>query len=118
MIILSSIKVVEKARLPPQLVAAATKILQSIHTAHGLRYDPEQDGFLVIITPTDTDASISEKLGRKWQESCFEGVHYDEVANSYIAVILRDNQFAISILIPDEPWLDPDIRKRILQEIG
>ena len=107
---------IEKARLPPLLGAAAGKHLRHILEAHP-QYDPADDGHLVIVTPTDTDDGLSQHLGRRWRESSFEGVTFDPACCCFFTVILRNNQYATTILIPDEPWLEPAIRRRLLAEM-
>lgn len=108
---------IEKARLPLHLVASVSKHLQRILDAYPA-YDPDDHGHLVIVTPTDTDAGLSPLLGRRWSENGFEGVEYDIAHRCFVAVILRNNEHAITILVPDEPWLDPAIRQRLLLELA
>lgn len=107
---------IEKARLPPHLEAAAGKHLRHIIDDRP-QYDPDDDGHLVIVTPTDTDLNLGQILGRRWRESGFEGVWHDSASCCFVAVILRNNQHATTILIPDEPWLEPAIRQRLLLEL-
>ncbi|TLM69216.1 MAG: hypothetical protein FDZ69_00140 [Deltaproteobacteria bacterium] len=108
---------IERARLPPHLVAPASKHLQHILDAY-INYDPNDHGHLALVTPKDTDASLGLSLGRKWRENGFEGVEYDVAHRCFVAVILRNNEHAITILVPDEPWLDPAIRHRLLLELA
>jgi hypothetical protein len=107
---------IPKARLPPHLAQYIDKLLTSI-TASLQHYDPEDDGHIILITPKDVDINLCERIGRKWSESAFEGVSYSKEFNCYHAIILQNNQFAVSIIIPREAWLDPDIRDRICREI-
>lgn len=107
---------IEKARLPPHLVAPASKHLQHILDAYSA-YDPDAHGHLVLVTPKDTDAGLGLSLGRKWCECGFEGVEYDIAHRCFVAVMLKDNEHAVTILVPDEPWLEPAIRQRLLLEL-
>lgn len=116
MIAFRSIDDVIKARLPPHLNESVLKTMQAILKAHPA-YAPEDDGLLILITPTDTDDSLGERLGDKWQEGGFEGVTFDPVSRVFSTMILRNNQFGISILIPDEPWLPTAIRERITSQM-
>lgn len=108
----------KRSRLPDPLHRVAARILQTIITAHGATYNPEDDGYLVVITPTDTDLSLSERLGSRWQESLFEGVSYSGEDCSWHVIYLHNNQYTMSLLIADAEWLDPGIRQRILQATG
>lgn len=107
---------IPKARLPTHLAAYISKLLTSI-TASLQQYDPEEDGYILCITPTDTDCKLCERIGRRWAESTFEGVSYNPEFRCYHAVVLRNNQYAISIIIPDEAWLDCAIKERIQEEM-
>jgi len=118
MLAFRSLEDIPKARLPTHLIQPVTKLMRCIHAAHGSDYQPDDDGYVILVTPTDTDKNLADRLGTRWNDSCFEGVSYDKASRLYHAVILRNNQFTLSILIPDEPWLDPDIRARMLPEIG
>lgn len=118
MLTFRSLEDIQKARLPTHLIPPVTKLMQGILAAHGSGYRPDNDGFIILVTPTDTDKSLADRLCIRWNESCFEGVSYDKASRLYHAVILRNNQFTLSILVPDEPWLDPAIRSRMLHEIG
>jgi hypothetical protein len=109
---------IPKARLPTHLIPPVTKLMRGIHAAHGSDYQPDDDGYVILVTPADTDKSLADRLGTRWNESSFEGVSYDKAARLYHAVILRNNQFTLSILIPDEPWLDPAILARMLYDMG
>ncbi|RII25151.1 MAG: hypothetical protein CXR31_14775 [Geobacter sp.] len=117
MLAFRSMEDIPKARLPTHLVSPVTKLMRGIYAAHGAGYQPDDDGYVILVTPTDTDKSLAERLGTRWNESCFEGVSYDKASRLYHAVILRNNQFTLSILVPDEPWLDQAIRTRMLHEM-
>lgn len=106
---------IPKARLPPHLAAYIdrlfTDIIKSLPDYHS-----DNDGYLALVTPRDTDKSLGDRLGWKWTNGCFEGISYDKASRCFVTMILRNNQFVISILIPDEPWLDPAIRDRMNRE--
>lgn len=108
---------IEKARLPPHLAAPVKQHLQHILDAY-LNYNPDSHGHLVLVTPSDTDTSLGQQLGRRWSDNGFEGVQYDATHRCFVAVILRNNEHAITVLVPDEPWLDPAIRQRLLLELA
>lgn len=118
MLAFRSLEDIPKARLPTHLIPPVTKLMRSINAAHGAGYQPDDDGFVILVTPTDTDKGLAARLGTRWSESCFEGVSYDKTSRLYHAVIIRGNQFTLSILVPNELWLDPAIRARMLQEMG
>lgn len=116
MIILRSPADLNKARLPPNLLAAAGTVLNAIQAAHSTAYNPDDDGYLMVVTPADSDATLSKKLGQRWENAQFEGVAYDRKTSTWHAVILQGNQFAISVLIEDADWLESGIRRRMQSE--
>jgi hypothetical protein len=106
----------KRSRLPEPLHRAVSKVLAAIVVAHGTKYDPDSDGYIIVVTPSDTDASLSKRLGWKWQESIFEGLGYSRDTRSWTLLYLRDNQCAMSVVVQDADWLDPAIRDRIRRE--
>lgn len=118
MLAFRSLEDIPKARLPTHLIQPVTKLMRCIHAAHGSDYQPDDDGYVILVTPTDTDKNLADRLGTRWSESCFEGVSYDKATRLYHAVIIQGNQFTLSVLVPSEPWLDPAILARMLHEMG
>lgn len=112
MILIRSLADIPKARLPTRLTVAVTRQMTRILNTYA-DYKPDDDGYLSLVTHRDTDAKLIEQLGWKWRANCFEGVLYDATAQLFIVTILRNNQFVETVLIPDEPWLDPAIRQRL-----
>lgn len=104
------------ARLPPHLHQLVSLQMESLLATY-THYTPEHDGYLTLITPTDTDQRLCSKLGLFWSENIFEGVLYNKKFKVFIAMILTNNQFCITVLIPDEPWLEPKIRERVQQQV-
>jgi len=101
-----------QARLPQNLSAAVSRLLTGIQKAYRGNYDPDDDGHILVITPTDSDTSMTERLGWKWSDSMFEGVSYDSASGVWHVVILRNNQYTLSIMAMDGA-LDASIRQRL-----
>lgn len=108
---------IPKARLPTHLATFIENILTDIIRVKPA-FDPENDGFIVLVTPNDTDETLSIELGVRWSDSSFDGVAFDKSARIFHVVILNNNQFAISVIIPDEVWLDSGIRERVVNNTG
>lgn len=106
-----------KSRLPQHLHQAASRVLTGILDTHGSAYAPEHDGHLIVVTPTDTEASMTRSLGTRWRDSMFEGVSYSQDTRTWHVVYLHNNQFTMSVIVADAAWLDPGIRQRILREM-
>jgi hypothetical protein len=116
MIIFEQMEHIPKARLPSHLEAYLTRLFAGIISTNPL-YDPQNDGQIILLEPSDNDISVSEIVGARWRDSCFEGASMSTEYHCFHMVILRNNQYCISVIAPDEPWLDADIRTRILREL-
>jgi len=110
----------QKPRLPPRIARCLTRVMQGLLNAYK-DYDPEDDGYLVLVTPQTTNADAVELMGRPWVEARLEGVSYDRESRCFLTCVLFNNQFGISIIIDDAPWLariDPGFRDMLLYEMG
>lgn len=110
----------QKPRLPPRIVRCLTRVMQGLLDAY-TDYDPEDDGYLVLVTPETTNADAVKLIGRPWVEARLEGVSYDRENRCFLTCVLFNNQFGISIIVDDSPWLsriDPGFREMLLYEMG
>lgn len=107
----------QRSRLPENLHRAVFQLLTGIISAHGQAYNPSDDGHIIVVTPSDSDISLSDRLGGRWRDSMFEGVSYSRDTRTWHAVYLHNNQCAISVIVEDADWLDPGIRQRLQIEM-
>lgn len=107
----------QRSRLPENLHRAVSKLLTGIIAAHGQAYNPSDDGHIIVVTPSDSDISLSDRLGGRWRDSMFEGVSYSRDTCTWHAVYLHNNQCTMSVIIEDADWLDPGIRQRLQIEM-
>ena len=117
MIIIRSPADISAAKMPHALSAYVTILFAGITQAIP-DFDPDNSGHLVVVTPTDTDESLCKKLGFRYLDNVFEGVEFNIEFRCFHAVILANNQFTISVIVPCEAWLDPVIRARMEKEIA
>ena len=114
-----SIEDVEAAGLPDGLsgiVSGALKALIEAYAEIGERYDPGADGHTVLVEAGDTDDAIRTAIGgHTLRDAPFEGC--SRVGTCFLTCVLLNNQFGISIVIPDEPWLDPGVRERLMADL-
>lgn len=103
---------VEQANLPPRACRAVTRAVHTLFQAHP-SYDPEADGFVVLVTPDTTPWHALELFGRPWHEAPIEGATVDRETGHYVLTILLNNQFVLTLLAPNEPWIDPGFRAQI-----
>jgi hypothetical protein len=94
------------------------RAMQSLLTAYGEAFDPDDYGYVVLVDQHTTDADALELMGRIWPDARFEGVTFDRETDCFHTVWLANNQFGISFVVPDEPWLDPRIRAALLFGLG
>ena len=109
-----SISDVEQLRDHP-LQATVESLVSAIINDYP-EYVPEDDGYLVLIEPGDVDRVLDD-LDMPWRlsEVPFEAVTM--IDGCFHAVYLPNNQFALSILVPDEDWLPEDVRRHLESHI-
>ena len=75
-------------------------------------YRPHDDGYVALLEAGDVDRVLSD-LDMPWRlsEVPFEAVTI--VDGCFHAVYLPNNQFALSILVPNEEWLPKDVRRHL-----
>ena len=84
-------------------------------------YDPDVDGWIVLIEESDVDRPLTEIWGEdayRLIEIPFEGTTLQGTTRQnsmFLGVFLANNQFGLVFVIPDEDWL-PDGLRRVLCE--
>ena len=78
-------------------------------------YDAESFGYLVLVEPEDTGIKLTE-LGMPWTltEVPWEGA--SKRGDFIYAVYLGTDDYGLGFVIPDEPWVDGELRE-VLTEI-
>lgn len=110
----------QRPRLPPRIARCVTTVMEGLLKAYD-DYDPEDDGYIVAVTPETTNADAVELMGTPWIDARWEGVSYDQENRCFVSCVLFNNQFGISFVIDDAPWLsklDPGFRDRLIYEMG
>jgi len=103
---LSSLDQIRGSPLGPMLREIVIRMLGHFE------YSLEDDGFVVLIEEGDVDRVLTDlRLPYRLCEMPFEAVHMQE--NYFCGVYLANNQFAITFLIPDAPWLTPEVRAHL-----
>jgi len=107
---IKSITDVEQLRKHPLHATIASLVTPII--AATPEYRPEDDGYLVLIERDDIDRVLSD-LDMPWRlsEVPFEAVTM--IDGLFHAVYIPNNQFALSILVPDAEWLPEDVRRHL-----
>lgn len=115
-----SMEDVDRVELPEGLREAVRGTLANLIDAYaeiGERYDPEVDGYTVLIEESDSNETIRATIGGyTLLDAPLEGVVHDEKRQCFITCVLFNNQFGITIVVPDAHWLDPELRARLVAE--
>lgn len=109
-----SVKEIEQTRLTPKIRRAVMRAM----AAYGEGSQSDDNGYVVLIDQYTTDTDALKLMGRIWPDARLEGATFDMETNCFFTVWLANNQFGLSIVIPDEPWLDPRFRAVLLSELG
>ena len=98
-----------------------SQLVHSLITSYideGYPYEPEADGWIVLIEEGDQDRPLEEiwegdntRLTDLWwegftrQDGCFVGIY------------LANNQWGLAVVIPDEPWVNGRLRDVIEEHL-
>jgi len=76
-------------------------------------YNPESDGFIALIEPDDVDRPLTEIWddGTKLTDIPWEGI--TKQGDYFLAVFLANDQYGIVFVIPDEDWVNGELRECI-----
>ena len=85
------------------------------YAVDGYEYDPDADGHAVLIEPGDTDSAIREAIGYSLLDAAWEGASL--TGGYFIAVLMHNNQFGITVFLEDAPHLDPAVRARLASDL-
>ena len=112
-----SLSEVDQAPLPPKLRRVVAQAVRTLLEAYGPDYDPEDCGYVVLVDQTTTDTHARDLMGHSWSDLLLEGAVYDPEAECFATCALANNDFGWTILAPDEPWLDPKFRAKLISEL-
>lgn len=105
------------ADLTPSVRAVVEDVVSRLVTAcseDGRDYDADDDGYTVLIEACDTPKEVEAELGYTLANAPLEGVFREN--GCFVAGLLFDNQFGLSLVVPDGPWLTPERGRRNLEE--
>ena len=75
-------------------------------------YRPQDDGYVALLEPGDVDRVLSD-LDMPWRLSEVPLEAVTMVKQCLHCLYIPNNQFALSILVPDENWLPKDVRQHL-----
>ncbi len=108
-------------QLPPDdpaydLVADLVQRLIVNYEADGFTYDPDADGWIVLIEEGDTERILDEI----WDDWTLLDVPWEGITREgdfFIAVFLANNEFGLVFVIPDADWVNGQLRDVIEENL-
>jgi hypothetical protein len=105
------------SKLSPDDPAYATikELIEQLITAYsppGRAYDPEDDGYIILIEPEDVDRTLDEL----WDVATLLNIPWEGIflqGNYYVGIALLNNEYGLTFVIPDAPWVDGELREMI-----
>ena len=105
------------SKLPEVHPAYATikELIEQLITAYsptGRSYDPEDDGYIILIEPQDVDRTLDELwdgctlLNIPWEGIFLQG-------DFYTAIYLANNEYGLTFVIPNADWVTGELREMI-----
>lgn len=107
-----SIEDVLAADLPLRHRKLLLRFVMNLADAYGTDFDPELVEGAIMLDQTTTDEQALELFGQPWHEVPYEEVMFDEPSRCFLTCVLFDEGEGVTIMVPDEPWLDPVLRAR------
>ena len=101
------------------IVADLIQRLITNYEAEGYVYDPQADGWICLVEPVDIDRPITEIWddGTRLADLWWEGITYEEEHGHFIGVYLKDNQWGLAVVIPNQPWVNGELRQVIEENL-
>ena len=101
-------------KLSPDDPAYSTveELIEQLITAYsppGRAYDPEDDGYIILIEPEDVDRTLDELWdGCTLLNLLWEGIFLRN--NHFVGIWLANNEYGLSFVIPDADWVTGELR--------
>jgi hypothetical protein len=104
-------------KLPPDHHAHNTvrELIDQLITAYsppGRAYDPEDDGYIILIEPEDAQRELDEL----WDGCTLMNIPWEGImlqGDFFIAIYLANNEYGLTFVIPDAPWICGKLRSLI-----
>ena len=122
---------IEVAQLPDDHRVMIRQLFQQLQLMGGVTdgddpaessYDPDRDGFIVYLEQGDDLPDSSSFLWLELESTLtaqpFEGARYHSQWQCFEAILVLNNSFALSFIIPDADWLLPESRAYLHHRSG
>lgn len=114
--VFKSLEDVEHAGLSPPVYDAVHAVVKNLVDAYADYggYVADDHGYTVLIEEGDTDADVEKEVGYNLRKALFEGGYLEN--GCFQTCTLHNNEYGISWIVPDAPWLEPEIRAKLVEE--
>ena len=88
------------------------RLLIEDYTSDGYTYDPDDDGFIILIEEGDVDRELTEL----WSGCTLLNIYWEGITlrdGFFIAIYLANNQYGLCFVIPDADWVNGELRTLI-----
>lgn len=113
----TNLEAIANAQLPNKIKRALSRSMKNMLKVHGDRYDPSADGMVVLIDEATTDDDAMNLFGHPLAEVPLEGVTYDRDTDTFLAVVLLNNQLGHVLIVENMPWVSEDFRANLMKNL-
>lgn len=87
------------------------------YAADGFTYDPDADGWVVLWEEADGNRPVTEIWNEdtRLTDLLWEG--WTKQDGHFIGIFLANNQWGLCVVVPDEPWIHPDLCLSIAENL-
>lgn len=85
------------------------------YAQNGQLFNPDEDGHVLLVEKGDTDEEMRAALGTTLLDAVIEGCVLDR--GHFITLVLFNNQFGVSVVVEDAPWLPAAVRDRLANNL-
>lgn len=117
MLIFKSMSDLEQISSADPAYAAVAEVMQRlIEYCEECPYDPDLNGYVVLVQSCDLDGVMPvPELDCRLEDVFWEAVTYED--GMFHGVHLCNNEFGVSFLIPDAPWVSGQLRETLLNHL-
>jgi|GEM_PF-838469 len=93
-------------------VSTLVRDLITAYTPPGRSYDPEDDGYVILIEKGD----VNRELDELWDGATLLNIPWEGImlqGDFFIAIYLANNEYGLTFVIPDATWVTGELRALI-----